>query len=540
MSVSLDPLKKNAEQEGNEDERRSRDKTGAPVSAITEPRTVPVDKGVTGHDSADEGRVKPGSGLPDATMRLSLQPLSGEKSPAAGGKDTASANGKPDEAIVNEATLSGVSSAELLQEAQQEQHQPASSTAQPVFHAVAGDNPDGRPLQWIVLGVLSVLAVLSFSVFYSFAVTPVIRDIPSPIVADGLERVGASPSVEQEIQAGDIAGGTLAADSEPSGLSAVEEAQTPVEESASAGQGHEVDRVPAEPSGLSAVEEAQTPVEEGASAGQGQEVDRVPAESLAVQGIEEQPVVQEEAVAASALSGNEDLVAAVPEALPEEYLAAIGSAALSEDTATVPARFTLSKKKTVSPVGTQLREAFAAYEKGNYSRAKTLYQRVVAASSNNRNGLLGLAAIAMRDGDIDRAYRYYSYLLKLDPSDAIAVAAMIDLFGKSNLRQGESAIKSLLSRDAEAPYLHFALGNLYASESRWPEAQQAFFTAYRIEPNDANYALNLAVSLDHTGQYETALDYYGIAIKLAGDGGAQFDMTAVLTRVQAISDMQRP
>ncbi len=57
-----------------------------------------------------------------------------------------------------------------------------------------------------------------------------------------------------------------------------------------------------------------------------------------------------------------------------------------------------------------------------------------------------------------------------------------------------------MARHPQSAALHFTLGNLYASQSRWGEAQAEYFECYRLDPSSADFAYNLAVSLDHLGQ----------------------------------------
>ena len=46
------------------------------------------------------------------------------------------------------------------------------------------------------------------------------------------------------------------------------------------------------------------------------------------------------------------------------------------------------------------------------------------------------------------------------------------------------------------------LGNLYADQSQWAPAQQAYFQAHHLEPDNPDYAYNLAVGLDHAAPAE--------------------------------------
>jgi uncharacterized protein HemY len=99
----------------------------------------------------------------------------------------------------------------------------------------------------------------------------------------------------------------------------------------------------------------------------------------------------------------------------------------------------------------------------------------------------------------------------------------------------EVELKTLLAKDANSAALNFALGNLYASENRWTEAQQVFFEAYRLDSNNADFMFNLAISLDHLNQSRLALEYYQKALTQAIQvGGAQFDRATAQRRMSEL------
>ena len=93
----------------------------------------------------------------------------------------------------------------------------------------------------------------------------------------------------------------------------------------------------------------------------------------------------------------------------------------------------------------------------------------------------------------------------------------------------ESRVKESLTRTPHDANLHFALGNLYAEQARWAEAQQSYFEAYRLDNSSPDYAFNLAVSLDRLAQSRPALEFYRRAEELATEFPATFD-TAVAQR----------
>ncbi|MBA2592721.1 MAG: tetratricopeptide repeat protein [Pseudomonadota bacterium] len=183
----------------------------------------------------------------------------------------------------------------------------------------------------------------------------------------------------------------------------------------------------------------------------------------------------------------------------------------------------------------ELSEAYRAFQSGNPSRAETLYRRVQAREPDRRDALLGLAAVAMRQGRAPEAYGYYRRLIELDPRDSVALAGIASLTGSGGREANESRLKLLLDQSPGASHLHFALGNLYAKQGRWAEAQGAYFKAYTSDSKNPDYSFNLAVSLDRLGQGRAALGYYRRALDAADRGVKGFDTAQVLTRIQALS-----
>jgi tetratricopeptide (TPR) repeat protein len=184
----------------------------------------------------------------------------------------------------------------------------------------------------------------------------------------------------------------------------------------------------------------------------------------------------------------------------------------------------------------QVSSGYAAYQAGDIAKARTEYQQVLREEPANRDALLGLAAVEMRAQRYDLSYGYYRRILQADPRDAYAQAGLLALRSEQlDPVLVESRVKSLLAADREATVLYFTLGNQYAQQGRWAEAQQAYFKAYAAEPDNADYAFNVAVSLDQLRQPKLALEYYRRALALAEKRSASFAQDVARARVQQLS-----
>ena len=187
-------------------------------------------------------------------------------------------------------------------------------------------------------------------------------------------------------------------------------------------------------------------------------------------------------------------------------------------------------------VDPKVESAYAAYQAGDLATARADYQEALRADASNRDALLGVAAIDVRTGRYEAAEATYLRLLQLDPNDAHAQAGLIALrTGRLDPLATESRVKSMLATDPGAHVLHFTLGNQLARQGRWAEAQQEYFKAFAAAPGNADFAYNLAVSLDHLRQGPRALEYYQRALALAGAGGASFDLAAARSRAAQLA-----
>ena len=183
----------------------------------------------------------------------------------------------------------------------------------------------------------------------------------------------------------------------------------------------------------------------------------------------------------------------------------------------------------ISPV---LADAYAALSAGKLESSQQLYNQLLKSDPRSIDAHLGLADIASQQGDRDTASRHYVKVLELDPRNPLAQAGLISVLGRADPQAAETRLKQLITRDPAAAYLHFTLGNTYVDQARWPDAQQAFFQAHHLQPDNPDYAYNLAVALEHIGQPKSAMDFYRRAVLLAtAKGHANFSPAAAQERV---------
>lgn len=193
----------------------------------------------------------------------------------------------------------------------------------------------------------------------------------------------------------------------------------------------------------------------------------------------------------------------------------------------------ISKTQAMPSINPNLSNAYNAYMAGNYQEAQGLYKRVLQRDTRNIDALLGMGAIAEREGRTNDALSWFQKVLELEPKNAVASSAYV-----ANVAQDDHAsatkFRKILQEAPSDANAHANLGAYYAAQSQWAEAQQSYFEAYRLNASAEN-AFNLAVSLDHMGKPSLALPYYQQTLALVtASPSTTIDISALQARMDAI------
>jgi Tfp pilus assembly protein PilF len=195
----------------------------------------------------------------------------------------------------------------------------------------------------------------------------------------------------------------------------------------------------------------------------------------------------------------------------------------------------LVSKTPAAGVDPTLLAAYEAFNRGDDSSAQQKYRQVLQKDVRNVDALLGMAAIAQRQNRNMDAMGWYRKVTEIEPRNSIAQSAMADLESNADAVGAGSKIKNMLVRQPESANLHAALGNLYAAQNQWAAAQSAYFNASQYAPMSADYAFNLAISLEHLGKPNLALVQYQRALDLLNITGATSpDRAQVEARIHAL------
>ncbi len=210
------------------------------------------------------------------------------------------------------------------------------------------------------------------------------------------------------------------------------------------------------------------------------------------------------------------------------------AAAKTSSTASSSSTLSISSGRQLSEKSQLLNEAYDAYEKGDLLTAKSLYNKVLVLDAVNRDALLGRAAIHIQDSEYQQAINLYQKVLVENPKDSMAITSLISV---ANIQPeaAESQLKTLLNEHPDSPFIHFVLGNIYGSQNRWSEAQASYFNALQSTPDNANYAYNMAISLEHLGKPSAAVTFYKKALVNSSRGLVTFDNQIVMQRIEVLT-----
>ena len=199
---------------------------------------------------------------------------------------------------------------------------------------------------------------------------------------------------------------------------------------------------------------------------------------------------------------------------------------------TIGVRFTVNRTRETLPVPSAAIRGWEALRTGELEVSRDAYGEALREDARSLDALRGLAAIAERQGRGEEARRLNRQILEIAPKDTAAESALgPQEEGGENAMEEESRLKTLAASDAAVPAVHFALGNLYARQQRWKDAEHAYFEAVAAEPGNPDYHYNLAVCLDQLTQPQLAAQYYKSALARTASHAPAFDPALARSRL---------
>lgn len=155
-------------------------------------------------------------------------------------------------------------------------------------------------------------------------------------------------------------------------------------------------------------------------------------------------------------------------------------------------------------------EVLAAYgflQRKQHDAAEDAARKALLDRPGQPDALLILASLARYRGQQLRAREYFLQVQQAQPDELRALAGLLADPGLP-VAVREARLKAALSEHPQSAVLHFEVGNHFAREQRWVEAQRAYFQAVALDAEDPDALFNLAVSLEHLNQGRLAREYY--------------------------------
>ncbi|MEY4641601.1 MAG: hypothetical protein RLZZ227_1595 [Pseudomonadota bacterium] len=220
--------------------------------------------------------------------------------------------------------------------------------------------------------------------------------------------------------------------------------------------------------------------------------------------------------------------------------------ALALPQVTSPSVLQISRSGGARQINPGLSSAYASLQAGELEAAGLQYQQVLDTMPNSRDALLGLGLVRLRAGELAAARELYVRALQLNPRDPLAQTGLLQTMPVVNPSEHESTLLTLIDQYPDVAPLPLALGNLYAEQQRWSEAQGAYYNALLLAnrnssgPVHPDYAFNLAVSLEQLNQGKAALGYYRQAQTLAREVTPGFDPQLLTSRLDFLQRQDQP
>lgn len=162
---------------------------------------------------------------------------------------------------------------------------------------------------------------------------------------------------------------------------------------------------------------------------------------------------------------------------------------------------------TDSQVRKMREKAVAAANRGRYSQAAQLYQRLVDQRPHDPDARRELGMSYLEMGEVDPAEQHVLEALRLDPQDAYAhlLLGNIYLEHRQNTAVAERFYRRAAAIKPDDPYLLSNYGGLLARQGDYENARANFEQAIAAAPGYPNAYFNLAVMVYNQGQAEEAI-----------------------------------
>ena len=146
--------------------------------------------------------------------------------------------------------------------------------------------------------------------------------------------------------------------------------------------------------------------------------------------------------------------------------------------------------------------------------ASQSYAKVLQTNAHEPNALLGLATTAHQRGHSEEALDYYQRVLRQDPGNVTAAAAVLALDTRLDSNTANLKARDLADRQPDSVAALTGAANALVRDGMVAEAAPLFARAQRLEPENPLHVYNHAVAMDRLGQTAQAIEQYKKVMKM--------------------------
>ena len=156
--------------------------------------------------------------------------------------------------------------------------------------------------------------------------------------------------------------------------------------------------------------------------------------------------------------------------------------------------------------------AMAFWQNGDLGQAQRALLDTLKASPDWPAALQGLGRLSLEQGNAGDAKIYAEELIQrfpADPTDRLIVAEALAREGQ--LRPAEDQLLIAQQFAPKDPTVHVNLGQIYAIEKKWPEAQSEFETVLQLDPHNTSVVgqlVDVLVARNQTAAAATLIQQY--------------------------------
>ncbi len=198
----------------------------------------------------------------------------------------------------------------------------------------------------------------------------------------------------------------------------------------------------------------------------------------------------------------------------------------------------VTKKIDDVPNRTKEKLAYNVINSGQYEVALEFYKQILKSEKDNSYAKFGLATSYHKLKQYKQAKQYYYELLSTDIENKNEVISnLLEILVEESPKDAKYILARLTSQSPDAHYILARTALFYDNLNNRDDAILLLKRAVSLNPNNAQYQMNLAIILDKNNESEEALKYYKNIVSHYINSGledGQIDLATIKKRIDFI------